>query len=284
MILFGSSKLARQISRKLQAEYSELLLKRFPDGELYLRLKKAVRGKKVVLVQSFVSPDLDIIKTLFAAHTAKELGARKIVLVAPYLPYMRQDTRFHSGECISSRVMAELLRVFDEIITIDPHLHRIRKLGALFKNPKRLSANALIAEYIHRKIKNPLIIGPDEESFQWAEKIAEKLKSHAVVLRKRRYTSRKVRIKIRGVTSLENRNVVIVDDIISTGHTMIETVKEARRLGGRNITCVCVHGIFAESAYQKLRHAGARQIISTNTITHRSNKIDVAGLLEEALK
>jgi len=287
MIIVGcsaSQELARKIARKLKAEFLALEVRHFPDGEIYLRFKKTVKGNTVVLVQSFFDPEEKIIEVLFAAHTAKDLGAKKVILMAPYLAYMRQDKRFHPGECISSHVMAKLFRVFDELITIDPHLHRIHKLSNLFKmKTKRLSANSLISAYIKKHFKNILVVGPDEESYQWARKVAEKIKAHAIVLKKRRYTSRKVRIKIHG-ENIKGKNIIIVDDIISTGHTMIETVREAKRHGAKNVYCLCVHGIFAEDAYKKLKKAGAKQIISTNTVPSKTSKIDVSDIIADSLK
>lgn len=287
MIIIGcsaSKDLAKKISKKLKKPYSELFVSKFPDNELYVRFKTNVKNKTVVLVQSLFEPNEKIIEILFAAYTAKDLGAKKLVLVAPYLAYMRQDKRFHPSGCISSEVIAKLFRVFDELITIDPHLHRHHSLRKLFKiKSKKLSANSLIADYIKKHFKNSIILGPDEESYQWAKKVAEKIKSHAIVLKKRRYTSRKVRIKIKGM-NLKGKNIVVVDDIISTGHTMMETVKEAKHLGAKKIECVCVHGIFAENAYEKLKKLGVKRIVSTNTIPNKAAKIDVSGLIADSLK
>ena len=121
---------------------------------------------------------VSLLNILFAAETAKDLGAKKVILAAPYLAFLRQDKRFHPGEAITSKIMAKLLNhSIDKIITIDPHLHRYKSLNEIFSIPtKRLTANGAIADYIRRNFKNPVIIGPDEESYQWARKIAEKIK------------------------------------------------------------------------------------------------------------
>lgn len=280
----NSKKLARDIARKSRQEYSELIVKRFPDGELYLRFKTDVKNKEIILVNScHPNPNDALIELIFAAKTAKELGAKRVTIVASYLAYLRQDKRFHPEECKSNSIIADLLSCADELITIDPHLHRINSLNEIFKiKNKRLSANKTISEYIEKNHRNALIIGPDEESYQWAEKIAEEINSHAVILRKKRYTSRSVRIKLKQDVDFKNKNVVIVDDIISTGHTMIEPIKQLRKKCVKKITCICVHGLFVEQALERLRKLGV-DVISTNTIESKVSKIDLSELIAESL-
>ncbi len=280
----NSKKLARDIARKSRQEYSELITKKFPDGETYLRFKTDVKNKEIVLVNScHPNPNDALMELIFAAQTAKELEAKKVIIVAPYLAYLRQDKRFHSGECKSNSIIAKLLNCADELITIDPHLHRIKNLNEIFKiKTKRLSANKTISEYINSNHKNALIIGPDEESYQWAEKIAEEINSHAVILRKKRYTSRSVRIKLKQDVDFKNKDVVIVDDIISTGHTMIEPIKQLKQKGVKKITCICVHGLFVEEALERLKRLGV-DVISTNTIESKVSKIDLSKFIADNL-
>ncbi len=280
-----SSALAKKIARQVKAKYSELELKKFPDGETYLRFKDDVKGKEVIFIESLNNPNEKIFDLILASHTAKELGAKKLTLVAPYMCYMRQDKRFNSGEAISSKIIGKLFHNFNKIITVDPHLHRYKSLKQVFSgNPVRLSANELISSYIKKNLKNVLIIGPDAESYQWAEEIAKHVKSHAIVLRKRRFNSRSVKIRLNNNVSLKGKDVVIVDDIISTGHTMIETVKEAKKHKAKNIYCIAVHGLNVENAYLKLKKLGVKKIIATNTIPGKDSLIDVSGLISESLK
>lgn len=284
--LFNSIEIARRIARRLGVPFSAAVTKYFPDGELYLRFTTPVKGAKVILVQSFYPhPSKAMLELIFAAYAAKEQGAKRVVGAIPYLGYMRQDKAFHRGEGISAHYMAKLLsKALDELVTIDPHLHRIHHMREVFTNRARaITANIVLAEYIGKHFKNEIIIGPDMESYQWAQRIAAKLHLHALVLKKKRYTARKVRIKIKTKVPIRGKNVVIVDDIISSGHTMIETVKEAKRLKARTITCIAVHGVLAEGALQKIRRAGAR-VITSNTITNPTAKIDVSPLLADALK
>jgi len=280
----NSVELAKRIAKHSGQPFAELIVKHFPDGELYIRYPIDVKGKHIVLVQSMnPKPNDAMMEAMLAERTAKELGASTVTLIAPYLAYLRQDKRFHPGECKSNNIIASMLKHFSRIITIDPHLHRIRSLGEIFNTrTATLSANELISDYIGKHWKNPAILGPDIESFQWAETIAAKLNLHALVLKKKRYTSRTVRIKLKEASGFKGKDVVIVDDIISTGHTMLEVVKQLRKHGAKSVTCICVHGVFAEQAAEKLRKAGAK-VISTNTIVHQTNAIDVSKIISEAL-
>jgi len=283
----NSTKLAKQLAKKTKSKFSPLTISSFPDGDIYLKFNTSLKGKKLVLVQSFQPhSDMSLFDIIFAAETAKDLGAKRIILVAPYLAYMRQDKRFKSGECISSRVMAKLLnKSINKIITIDPHIHRYKSLKDIFTiTAKNLTANGLIAKYIQKKIKDAVVIGPDWESYQWAEAIAKKIQVPCTVLKKTRFSSRNVKVEMIKSIPIKGKNVIIVDDIISTGHTIAEAAKKARRKGAKSITAICVHGLFVEGAIEKLKKAGVTKVISTNTIGHKTNGIDVSELFLKELK
>ena len=232
------------------------------------------------------NPEKSLLMTVFAAETAKDLGAKKVILAAPYLAYMRQDKRFHPGEAVSSKIMAKLLNnSVDKVITIDPHLHRYRSMKEVFTVPaKNLTANLLIADYVQKKIPNAVIIGPDWESYQWAEAIAKRIGVESTVLEKTRYSSRHVTSKMTKSVELRGKNVVIVDDIISTGHTIAEAAKKARTAGARSITAIGVHGLLVEGALSKMKKAGVTKVVTTNCIEHKTNKIDILPLLVEEIK
>jgi ribose-phosphate pyrophosphokinase len=283
----NSTKLARSIARKLKAKYTPLTIGAFPDGDIYLKFNTSLEGKKLVIVQSFQPhSDMSLFDVVFAAETAKQMGAKKVILVAPYLGYMRQDKSFHPGEGISSRIMAKLLNnSVDKLITIDPHLHRYKSLKDIFTIPaKRLTANSLIENYIAKHKKHSVILGPDWESYQWAERVATKLHVEATVLRKTRHSSRSVSVQMIKPIDFKGKHVFIVDDIISTGHTIAEAAKTARTLGAKKITAIGVHGIFVENAIEKMKKAGVTKIVTTNCIEHQTNKIDVSSLLVQVLK
>ncbi|PIZ50556.1 phosphoribosylpyrophosphate synthetase [Candidatus Woesearchaeota archaeon CG_4_10_14_0_2_um_filter_33_13] len=283
----NSEKIAKNLAKKLKTKYSPLTIGAFPDGEIYLRFNTPLKGQKVVLVQSFQPhPDMSLFDVVFAADTAKDLGAKKVILVAPYLGYMRQDKRFNPGEAISSRIMAKLLnKSIDKLITIDPHIHRYKSLKDIFTMPTvMLTANSVIADYIKKKVKNTVIIGPDWESYQWAETIAKDIKVPVTVLRKTRFSSRHVEEKMINEVSVRGKNVVIVDDIISTGKTMIAASKMAKERGAKSVIAIGVHGLLVEDAVNKMKKWGVDKIVTTDCIEHPTNKIDVSPLLINALR
>jgi ribose-phosphate pyrophosphokinase len=289
MLVVGCSNavdIARNVARRIGAPFLALEERRFPDGELYLRYTTNPKGKRVVIVQSMhPAPNETFMEALWAAHSARQLGAKEVWLVATYLAYMRQDKAFHPGEAVSARIMAKLIDgAFDRIYAMDPHLHRIHNLQDIFRcKAIRLTANDALAAYIDKTHPDALIIGPDWESYQWAQVIAEKINHHAVMLKKKRYTSRKVRIKVKADVSFRGKDVVIIDDIISTGRTMIEPIKQLKRMGCRRITCMTIHGVFAEGALQKLQRMGAK-VVATNSMPSPVSRIDLSRTIAAALK
>ena len=280
-----SRNLARAVAKRSRSEYTEAELKDFPDKESYLRYKTDLKGKMVYILRSLNDPNRKIVELLLAAYTAKELGAKKVILIAPYLCYMRQDKRFKPGEAISSKIIARLFNAcFDELITVDPHLHRYKSLNDIFIiKSKKLTAVQPIADFIKKNIKTPFILGPDMESYQWARKVASSLKCGVDVLKKHRYGSETVRIKIKEGLDLKDKGVVIVDDVISTGHTVMEVVKDVKALGAKKIYCVCTHGVFAEDSLRKIRRLGA-SVYSTNTIENAVSEIDVTEMITKEIK
>ncbi|MBI2138209.1 ribose-phosphate diphosphokinase [Candidatus Woesearchaeota archaeon] len=289
MIIIGLSHglhVAKKIAKLLKRPYSKLEASRFPDSETYMRFHCDVRGQQVVLVQSFYG-DVNncLMEVFFAAWTAKDLGARKVILAAPFFPYFRQDARFNPGECVSLQVIAKFVDdCVDAFFVIDPHLHREKNLGHIFKvKAHKITANPLMMEYIKKHVKNPLIVGPDWESYKWAQATAKMIGCESVILEKTRYNSRDVRVKLSKNIDISKNNLVLVDDMISTGHTLLETIKLLKGMGAKKFTCVTVHGIFAEGALEKLEKTGAK-VAACNTIPGRCAKIDVSGLLADALR
>ncbi len=283
--LSNGKELARKVSKILHARFLQVQTDYFPDGELHMKYSVTRLQGHVVLVQSFhPNPNVALVESLFAGKTARELGAQQVTLVAPYLAYLRQDKRFHPGECVSNHIIAGLLDSFDHVLTIDPHLHRISSLQEIFKTHARhVSANGVLADFIKKKYPDAFLIGPDSESGQWAAAIAQQIHHPFVILKKKRYTARSVRIKVQTPVSVRGKRVILVDDIISTGHTMLEPIKQLKRLGAKKILCMCVHGVFAEGALKRLQQSGAT-VIATNTIPNPVAQIDVAPLIAQALR
>jgi ribose-phosphate pyrophosphokinase len=204
--------------------------------------------------------------------------------VAPYLAYMRQDRPFHPGEAVTSRHAAGLLsRGFDWLVTVDPHLHRYHQLGEIYAIPAAsLHAAPLLSAWIRNHVANPVLIGPDAESEQWVSAVASEAGAPFTVLEKIRHGDRDVDIRLRHLEHLADRTPVLIDDIIASGHTMLEAVRHVRTYNPAQPVCLAVHGIFADKSDTALERAGAR-IVTTNTIAHASNAIDVTGLLAHAI-
>jgi len=277
--------MARNLAQEIGTEIGQLELREFPDGETYLRFLTDLTGRNVILVCTLDRPNDKILRLLFAAATARELGATKVGLVAPYLAYMRQDRRFKPGEAVTSWQVAQLLSdSFDWLVTVDPHLHRYGSLSEIYRVPTRVvHAAPLISEWIKANVPNPLIIGPDSESEQWVAAVAQDAGAPYTVLDKIRRGDRDVQITVRNLDPLQGRTPVLVDDIISSGRTMIEAVRLIVSFSTSVPVCIAVHGLFADDAAESLAGAGAR-VISCDTVPHQSNRIGVAMLLAGAVR
>ncbi len=282
----GNDGLAAPLARALGMEAGGLEARRFPDGESYLRFEGPVEGRTVVLLCTLDRPDDKILTLLFAADTARALGAAGVGLIAPYLAYMRQDRRFKPRESVTSAHFARLLcDHVDWLATVDPHLHRRHALEEIYTVPARAAGAApLIAEWIGAHVPRPVLIGPDEESEQWVASVARATGARHTALRKVRRGDRDVEISVPDAGLLREGTPVLVDDIISTGRTMIETIRRLLEAGAAAPVCAAVHGVFAGNAYKELLEAGAAKIVTSNTIPHESNGIDVSALLAESVR
>ena len=280
------SAFGKSLAQQLQVQFSQVDIHRFPDGESCVRIETIQPGEEIIISASLYHPDKMITPLLFLAETLRDYGAKKLFLVAPYLAYMRQDTRFQEGQGISATYFAALISsYFDVLITVDPHLHRIKTLDEIYSIPSKVvHAAPQIADYIHDKINKPLVIGPDSESEQWVRKVAELAQAPYTVLEKIRHGDHDVEIKLTDIDRWRDHTPVLVDDIISTGRTMIETVRHICKLNMEKPVCIGIHGIFAGNALQELLTAGADRIITTNTILHETNAIDLSGNIAEAIR
>lgn len=280
-----NEKLGKKILEKTGFQRGELEVHHFPDGESLLRFKTEIKGKKIFYLASLDHPDKKAVDLMFFAATAKELGAQSVSLIAPYLGYMRQDKRFHEGEAVTSNIFAKFLSTYyDELYTVDPHLHRHKTLEEIFSlKCQLLHAEDSIVEWIRTHIEKPVLIGPDEESDQWVKAVATKLSAPYSVLTKTRHGDKAVEISIPDLEKYKDHTPVLVDDIISTARTMIETIKHILKASSKPPVCIGVHGIFAGTAYEDLKASGPSKIVTCNTIPHESNEIDLASLLSSCL-
>ena len=276
----GNETFARHLAEAGGWELGHIETRRFPDGESYVRILSDVADRPVDLVCTLARPADGFLSLAFAADAARSLGASEVTLIAPYLSYMRQDRRFQPGEAITSKTFARLLSsTFDRLVTVDPHLHRYPALSALYTIPTdTLHSAPLLADWISTEIEKPLIIGPDEESEQWVSAIAERIGAPYTVLRKIRHGDRNVDVELPDLSEWKAHCPVIVDDIASSGQTLIDAAKKLPLQGFRRPVCAVVHGVFAEGSYERLRLLTDR-IVSSDSIPHESNAIGLAPLI-----
>jgi len=282
----GSERLAKKIASKLGLKLGEAEIRHFPDGETYIRIDSDIKDKELVLITSLDHPDTKAMGIMFFANLAKELGAKTITLVSPYLGYMRQDKKFKEGEVITSRIFAKFLsEQVNSLITVDPHLHRYKSLSEIYSIPTTvLHATTTIADWAKTNIAKPLFIGPDEESEQWVKKVAELSDAPYIVLKKIRHGDKNVEVSLPNVDKYRKHTPVLVDDIISTARTMIETVEHLNKAGMKAPICIGVHAIFAGDAYQNLQNSGVGRVVTCNCIEHETNAIDLSEIIAKELK
>jgi ribose-phosphate pyrophosphokinase len=258
---------------------------RFPDGELKLRLPGSLPAK-VMVYRSLVNPNEKLIELLFVAQTARQLGAKDLTLIAPYRAYMRQDIAFHEGEVVSQKIIGRFLaQVFDGLVTIDPHLHRVATLeeASPVKRAITLSGAPLLGDYIAQKIPDAFLLGPDSESAQWIASAAKKHGFDHAACEKIRRGDKDVQVQLPAV-DLKGRRIVILDDVASSGRTIAKATHAALEAGASSVDVAVTHALFADDALQVIREAGVRHIWSTDCIAHESNVVSIAALLAEALQ
>lgn len=282
----GADAPAEALAASLGASLGAVESRRFPDGETYMRLHGAVEGMEVIVVAALRNPDPQALFLWYLAATARELGARRVGLVAPYLPYMRQDRRFQPGEAVTSGIFARFVsQQFDWLVTVDPHLHRHPSLSAIYSIPAQAVASApAIARWVQASVPSPVIVGPDSESEQWAADVARRIDCPAIVLAKTRLGDRHVEITVPDAHAHAGRTPVLIDDIISSARTMAVAAARVRQAFGTAPVCVGVHAIFAPDAMQALEAAGAGRIVTCNTLPHPTNAIDVTPEVAQAVK
>ncbi|MEM2253186.1 MAG: ribose-phosphate pyrophosphokinase [Desulfurococcaceae archaeon] len=284
LVLGGSNgeHLAIELSSIGAFELGSLEVRKFPDGETYVRVLTKVDGRTVVYINSLQrNVNEAIFETILTIDALRDLGAKEVIAVIPYMSYARQDARFNPGEAISIYTLAKMFKAvkIDHLITIDMHLHRISNPSDLFgANFHNITGVRELAKYFERThdIENTVVIGPDEEAEQWAKVMSEELNGlEYAVLKKTRITAEKVVIETGGV-NVAGKNVIIVDDIISTGGTIIEAVKALKELGAREIMVGAVHPLLIGDAYNRLLRLRLKDLVGTNTILSPISKVSVA--------
>ncbi len=277
-----SERFGRRLARDMGLPAAGVALHAFPDGESLVRVRLPP-GRHAVLVRSLHQPNGKLVETVLAADALRRSGARRVTLIAPYLPYMRQDAVFLPGEPISQCVVGDCLgRAFDAVITVEAHLHRVRRLHERVPRGRSLSVAPAIAQWLHRQRRPAVVVGPDEESEPWVRAVAREARMPWAVGRKQRQGDRTVEVEV-GEFAGATR-AVIVDDIASSGGTLAATARALRRHGVATLEAIVVHAIFARGALARVRAAGVRRVVSCDTIPHPTNAITVAPVIAAALR
>jgi ribose-phosphate pyrophosphokinase len=258
---------------------------RFPDGETRLRLPPAL-PPRVAMLRGLQRPNEKLAELMLAAAGARELGAAQLTLVSPYLAYMRQDIAFTPGEVVSQRHLGRALAGwFDAVVTVDPHLHRVATMNEVVPGRRgvALTAAPLLGEFIARQVPGALLVGPDAESAQWVGAAAARAGLDHAVCRKLRHGDREVEVALPGV-DLRGRAVVLLDDVASTGRTLVAAARGVFAGGAASVDVAVTHALFVDDAVARIRDAGVRHVWSTDCVPHPSNALSVVPLLAAALR
>jgi ribose-phosphate pyrophosphokinase len=272
------------LAAELAADFDIVDLHRFPDGESRLRLPARL-PERVLFCRSLDWPNEKLTELMLAAETARTLGARHLTLVAPYLCYMRQDMAFQPGEAVSQRIVGGFLaRLFDSLITVDPHLHRVRTLADAVPATRALALSAAPAmgAFLAARGGRPLLVGPDRESEQWVQAAAAVGNLDFVVADKTRRGDRSVEIQL-PAHDYAGADTVLVDDMVSTGRTLAVAARALCQAGAARVDVLVTHALFVGDALDTLKGAGVAEIWSSDSIAHVSNAFALAPTLAAAV-
>ena len=278
---------ATRLATALGLACEDIDLHHFPDGEL--RITIGPGADTVILYAALDQPNEKLIALLLASEALRRAGAKRLVLVAPYLCYMRQDAAFHPGEAISQRAIGALLaNNFDRVITFDAHLHRTSSLAKVFPGAEadNLSAAPAIEALLRGEgvDATTVVVGPDEESRSWVADIARRLRLNYCVAQKVRESDQSVRITFAEPKIFTGRRVIFIDDIISSGGTLTACAQALTAAGATSIDVIVVHALFPHPLMITFGRAGVRSVRSTNSVPHPTNAISLNELLARALR
>ena len=274
---------ARKLASALGAPLARIGLHYFPDAETRVRIDPGT--DHALLVRSLHDPNPKLFELLLAGSALRDGGAPSVTLVAPYLPYMRQDRAFVRGEAVSQRVLGELLGdAFDGVVCVEPHLHRIRSLNEVFAcDARAVSAAPAIARWLVRQGEPCWVVGPDEESEPWVRAIGEAAGMPHRGARKQRVGDDTVVVTLPRGARAPCARAVLVDDIASSGATLAAAARAAYEAGAERVDAVVAHAIIAPGAEARIREARIASLVSCDTLPHPTNAIGTAGLIADAL-
>ena len=282
----GASKdLAKRLARNLKAAYIETETKIFPDGESKITLQKIPKKSIILVVQSTYPPvDSNLLQALSIISQVRKISSRTFAII-PYMGYARQDKQFLSGEVITMSVVAKMLQAVGtkKVIVVDIHSNTALNH---FKIPtENVSAMPELVKYFKKlNLKNPLVVSPDMGGASRTKKFASLLKTDFIVLKKHR--DRKTgRVSIQTTrVDVKGKDLILVDDIISTGGSIIKAAQFLKKQKCKRVFVACTHGLLVGDAEKKIRKAGVSQVISTNTIPGNTSKVDVSEILAESVQ
>jgi ribose-phosphate pyrophosphokinase len=283
---------AQQLAKRLSLPFKRIALHRFPDGETKVTLPTSL-PKEVIICRTLNRPNEKLVELIISAAAAKMQGVERLTLVAPYLCYMRQDIAFAPGEAISQKIVGKLLsEYFDGVITVDPHLHRIQHLSEAIPHTQAITlyATSAMAAFLKQHFTDPVLIGPDEESVQWVKSIAKVHHWHYAIANKQRFGDNKVEVSFPAnlsdnrSLSLKNRDVIIVDDIASTGKTLEQTALQIRQQEPSSISVIITHAFFPDDVITRLGKIGVDNIWSSDSVLHSSNAYSIVDTIAKQLR
>ena len=281
----ASRDLAKRIARRLKAPYIEAQTKIFPDGESKITFSSIPKKSIILVVQSTYPPvDTNLLQTLAIISQARKASS-KIYAIIPYMGYARQDKQFLSGEAVTMSIVAKMLQVAGAKKAFVVDIHSKAALNH-FKIPaENISAIPELAKYFKKmKLKNPLVVSPDIGGSSRAKKFADLLNTDFVALKKsRNRKTGKVQIQSSKV-DVNGRDLIVIDDIISTGGSVVKATQFLKRQKCKRVFVACTHGLFVGDAERKIKKAGVSQIISTNTIPRSTSKVDISGVIVESIQ
>ena len=273
------------IAKRLNIPCFDIKIHHFPDKESLVTLPEK-ENDHVIFCLSLDYPNNKLIELFLAVKTARKQGIKRLSLVAPYLCYMRQDTSFHPEEAVSQQIIGQWLsELFDDIITVDPHLHRINSLDTVIPNTNNiiLSATSLLGEFVKSLKQNVVLIGPDEESLQWVKQVASISGSTFAVATKIRHSDTQVSIQLPQI-KYQNQHIILIDDVISTGHTIAQAAAQLYEEAAQQVDVLVTHALFSQGAMITLKNVNIKNIWSSDSVPHKTNKISLASLLTDKIK
>ena len=280
-----SEDLARKLSKKIKANLVKSEIKVFPDGENKITLIGKISKKKSVVVQSMYPPvDTNLVQALSLITKAKE-NSSEVIVVIPYMGYARQDREFLPGEIVTMKVLGKLFKSAgaSKIIVVDIH----SSIGLKHFSIKTKNVTAipdLVGFFKKLSLKNPLVVSPDQGGKERAKEFAKEFNSDYIALEKiRDKKTGKVKIKTKNLAEVENRDLILVDDMISTGGSIIKATQFLKKQKCKRIYVACTHALLMNDAEKKIKKAGVTSIISTNTIPGKTSKVDISKTIAKAI-